>query len=862
MSDSDGVIARKLDLTARGLDLLSVTAQLAGSSTPLVRIPWEIGQWLGREKLTLHELEHCLQKAKGLIVANEDGYKLLHKVVRGVESKPVGPLFLRQSGSLGRLMANDPNLSWLISTVACLFQFHRDDRYITHTLTSFVIHSDALRHSNGDRVDSMNFMVHSPEHVQITPVVAKLVSSVWFNVVNAGYDTVPLPEELTSICSKGHYLDAEDFSLIARTLSFECKSKAILRADHLFRDLMIWLLLHYDGLLVVTLGSNIIYQKHFGNPARELEISVRSSCDDGESCNDTHSEPYEILQNIAGTFEHFLSGRSFSSSDIPPQPGIRQPLYEMPRRFHRDSHIYDEGVQVLIKTTAQSLTRWLLQVPVLPQQGFGELGFSVEPTKTTVDDVGKPTISDILQRVPGIINHSWGLVPQPPTVFVGSSEHMKQEIDKVKYKPRIDYCFDEERMAAVLNCFVPLKDAVRRMIHYCGCGYCKKENLQYYPMPQRGRLCRDVLEEIMLLVAHGIADGFGVNDVSSSSDQDRIFDGVSTVLYEFCCLHKVSWDSWFALASSVCLGCPFKRSPDQDSLAFGGTAYAAIQFGDLATVAPWLDLHHKFVVEGCFGLIAVKGRVGIITTSAHREEEEYQGVAGNFAIIETAGTEDTATFNSRNRKVSLPAGSPLTIERDATAVTSDVILISVDDVFYRLLMRIKTASHWRIVDPSDAMSGIIRKISIPGCGHSPRISGNVPHPLKTYDFDELLGRWPDTVKAYSRPRGAEVQKEPEVLHITSVLDSEVKRNVALALSVCSVAVEVDTASCCFSCVTKVAKEKERHPLRTGEGWSEVDRYIINVDSAIFERSSYPRSARKLIGLGQAREQDSGSSVQS
>ncbi len=57
------------------------------SSPPnsLIKGAWEIGQWLGREKLNQYELEDCMQKAKGLAIVNQNGQALFDDIIDGVE---------------------------------------------------------------------------------------------------------------------------------------------------------------------------------------------------------------------------------------------------------------------------------------------------------------------------------------------------------------------------------------------------------------------------------------------------------------------------------------------------------------------------------------------------------------------------------------------------------------------------------------------------------------------------------------------------------------------------------------------------------------------------------------------------------
>ena len=81
-----------------------------------------------------------MQKVKGLIVPNHNGQALSDNIVQGVDSKPKGPLFLESSGALGRLMAEDPYLSWIISTVAFLFPILQGHSiHFPHTLVSFIL---------------------------------------------------------------------------------------------------------------------------------------------------------------------------------------------------------------------------------------------------------------------------------------------------------------------------------------------------------------------------------------------------------------------------------------------------------------------------------------------------------------------------------------------------------------------------------------------------------------------------------------------------------------------------------------------------------------------------------------------------
>lgn len=82
--------------------------------------------------------------------------------------------FLQESVSLGRLMAGDPDLSWIVSTVACLFQHHRNDMLVTEMLLAFIMKSQP---SQAGRDVHFEEKV-TPEQTRLRAVVRKIVSSV------------------------------------------------------------------------------------------------------------------------------------------------------------------------------------------------------------------------------------------------------------------------------------------------------------------------------------------------------------------------------------------------------------------------------------------------------------------------------------------------------------------------------------------------------------------------------------------------------------------------------------------------------------------------------------------------------------
>ena len=810
----------RLDLSARAVDLTAALLNATLSSNSLLQGAWEIGQWLGREQLNKYELLDCMTKAKGLVFPNKNGQNFFEDITRGLETVAVGPLFLRQSGSLGRLLAGDPNLCWMVSTVACLFQHHRDDRVVTEIVTALL--TESLRSRGQDQaLATRDQFIYNPEHARLRVVVRKIVSSVWFNVVNVGCDTISVPQEIISVCAKGHYLDPADFGIVISTICTHCPSKAILRTSHLLRDVILWLLLHYDGLIVVNVGGQLVYQTNLGNRHRELEIRVTKACSEDDDCAGVGKESYQILRNISGNFEEFLSGHSFSQfTDSNPQPGVRQKLYEIPRPYPTDSLMWNKGLQLLVKCSAQSIMHWLLSVPLMGQVGFSSPGFTAIPSKQATGE--QMTVSLVLKRIPAMVNLQWGSSP-PSQVF-----HSPAQADRLAEKTVWD---TEPPIDRLLEYFPVLADLAKKVSADCRCPVCSR--ILYQDLSNRlrqGCLKRAVVEEALLLLGHGVADGLGVEDASSVADVTPIVEGMTRLLSELVWERIVLWDTWFMVASCVCLGCPFVNPVLETHPAYGGTSVAAIQYGNLASQAPWLDLTRELTVPGCFALITSRGRLGVVTTDD--EHAQFRSVEENFAIIETENTEDTTAFCSRYSKEASLIDHNSHLDHDDSTVESDVILYQVDDRFYRLLLRIKTKTHWRILDPSDAFNATIRMLALARCQHLPGALEMTPMMAKIYTFDEVVGRWPETVQSRVSTARDDAAKDGGTFHLTNVLNSHLKKNIALSLSVCSVAVANCEELACLTCTINNARKAERTPLRKGESGNPANRYIVNISGAL------------------------------
>jgi hypothetical protein len=119
-SYKSSMLASGLDVAARSTDLVTALVNASNATGPAAGALICVWRWLGREKMDRYELQDCLQKARGLAFPNRNAQEFFDGVLKGAESHPTMPLFTQTSGSLERLMAKDPELCWVVSTVACV----------------------------------------------------------------------------------------------------------------------------------------------------------------------------------------------------------------------------------------------------------------------------------------------------------------------------------------------------------------------------------------------------------------------------------------------------------------------------------------------------------------------------------------------------------------------------------------------------------------------------------------------------------------------------------------------------------------------------------------------------------------------
>ena len=575
----------------------------------------------------------------------------------------------------------------------------------------------------------------------------------------------------------------------------------ILQSQHFLANITLWLVLHHGGKLRVAVSGKIVYEKQLGPLKREIEVRVARFCPSEGSClEDDAVLAYEVLDGLGGRDLLCASGTYDQTSELRQTPGIRQQLYHIPKLYPNDSRASKPSIQLLIRCTAQRILRWLIQVPVIPPIDFATFGFRAVPGQS-VKQPGM-TVSDILSRIPSIVNPMLDDAAKSDVVYAA----VEVELDNNANSESADVSMDDfdpalendRALEELLPYFPILQDLLSEVKSSCLCPRCRSQDEHMDNLLQPGCLRRLAYCETILLVAHAIADGFGCEDVSATRDIDDIIQSTAVVLLELCEGKQIIWDTWFSAAACVYLGCPFRHH--LMNIESSGTTYAAIQYGNLSVIAPWLDVNVKLKTQQCFALIQGKGTIGMVR---HRDNEEgtlqFQGIEETFAIIQTERTEDTTSFVDRFPKEARASGSPFAFAKDRSSVTCDLSLVATAENSYRFVFRVRSSSHCRVVDPSDAMIRLARTVPSASCIHTKsvytRLSNFLQHTF-VYSFDEALGRWANiegfdpsgntfgtSMVSPNVHRARSGGCSEDVIHVSYVLDSFLKLNILLALTV-------------------------------------------------------------------------------
>jgi len=573
-------------------------------------------------------------------------------------------------------------------------------------------------------------------------------------------------------------------------------------------------------------------------------------------------------------------------------------LYQSPFRYPKGAQ---KSLEIQTRRTAQELLRWFCQLPVEQDALLVGSGLSFRLLLDPNPGWSNLRVADLLGRTPGLLNTYCGELGRPSVVFSPPPQPYLPTVDDLMGTSDEEEDYDmefnneedddeddgevsfEDQPRVLIKYFPILQDLVDQARLACKCFHCSKDKGQSL-LWDENCLRHKVFVEVMFYFSHGIADAFGAPDVSGCSETSAgdsaamavLFDAIHSVRLGLGNLEgKLDWHTLLDTTSQVFLGCPplevmtdatYNDSTVDVPLAHTqhvGTTIIAVQHGDLAVVAPWLDLSQKIVLRRCMRWEFIQGRLGV-SAGEKSGKVLLQEVARDTSVIETQHTEDVSDYAERYKMPSHPAGAGIQLNKDKTDEACDFVLVSVSEKRYKLLMRVTSGAHSRMVDPSRAVIRLARGIQPLQCSHGFRKIGSVPkgQNVELYRFDELLGRWeglggkerdpeeegqeqengpsPDTQPHASIPTAVpdKNKKPPSALRVTHIFDSSFKFNTALAVSGDN-PVFVGSGHSCLDCALNQAVSFDLRGFNKDYG-----RWIIHHDP--HPSNTIPRNRFQLV----------------
>jgi hypothetical protein len=429
----------------------------------------------------------------------------------------------------------------------------------------------------------------------------------------------------------------------------------------------------------------------------------------------------------------------------------------------------------------------------------------------------------------------------------------------------------EDKPRVLIKYFPILRDLVEQARLACRCFYCSREKGQQTFMWDENCLESQAFMEVMFYFSQGIADAFGAPDVSGYSQGravdaatiDILFEAIESVRFNPSNLEgRIEWHTLLNTACQIFLGCDQLDSmtdtinhndtpdtPEPNITKSLGTTIIAVQHGNLAVVAPWLDLSQKIELRRCFRWQVVQGRLSLPVGEVSGKII-LQEVAHDTSVIETQHTEDVSDYAEMFKMPTYPAGAEIQLTKDNSDESCDFVLVSAaGKMSHKLLMRVTSEAHSRMVDPSRTIIKMARGIHALQCKHDKSKTGSVPEDrtVEMYRFDELLGRWgalegregdpeeqrdlSSSMESLASPptlttdggKSAKSSQPSKSLRVTHILNSSFKFNTALALSEDNPAF-VGSGNVCLDCALGKAIGFELQDLN-----KDYSRWIINHD---------------------------------
>ncbi|KAG8677780.1 hypothetical protein FPOAC2_03921 [Fusarium poae] len=579
MSPSPGSssgVASSLDLAARTFDLLGSLVKASEPTSVLTHAAKDLIKWLARERIDEASFKRCAELARELAYPNQHGLIIRESIenanerLRGLNA----PVSLVTSGSLGRMMVQDQDYCYLVSTVASLASYY-GNQHITEIICSLII----------DRTDAPPG-IRQYKHYQIwrapiTAVMAKIVDSIFLNVINAGHQPPHIPPQLSHLHT--HALGHWELPSLIRGVQ-KADGDVLIICGVFFADVFAWLYSHFHGHLAVSIHGTVSFTEELGPDQMSVHLMIQEVCNDTNECLQKKHVFEASVAAGDGTYRLFV-GRSSTegpfSESARPQPHVRQPLYhesatDTGRRYTQRAGKLNRSETNHVSAVAKCILKWLLALRLKPR----EIGLMFAPKW---DGKGGVTcLSEMLSTHPSILHKDTGHLESAAPVF---NRIQKQPNDGSDGGSSSDMGTGEAELyglSAVISCFPIALDMLESISKRCSCSACER----HLSLEECKSGClRDLaVTELFILLAHAISEGFGAVDVSGLTKPDDVVGSMFELFYQLIFKELLQWSDWFSVVTIVTAGMPY-RIFTESGPSFGGTQPVAMQNGAYVAIA-------------------------------------------------------------------------------------------------------------------------------------------------------------------------------------------------------------------------------------------------------------------------------------
>jgi hypothetical protein len=687
---TDTTLARALDLTRAVTDILSKGGALGG-------LVGHAMKWLAREGIPERDFAYCLEKSKALLYPNDNGLKIRSRLRESdakLKANPyVAGLRLVSALSIGRWMADDPDYCYLVTTVAALFTQH-DMPYASEAVCDMLL--DEGSHEEASR------KFHRYERDRLLPVVKKIIESIILNVVNCSGNFDKIPAELLGICS--HHTDSHTFAAAAMAIS-RSSGDVIIRCNRFLADLYVWLLAHIEGEISISIAGKI-HRATSGRPLRNVTMLADETCSSETS---PIASTLVLSVNVGGTLRTLLQHTDGEADGCRSLANARQSLYDL-ETFHRAGRpraIFTHLELRQIRAAARCIIEWLM---TRTAEAYDDSRIVYRSMNSP--DSGLPTVGSLMSRWPAICNEKSGQETSKHNFEAPST------LDTLRGQGS-----EKMPLRDIFNCFPYAQTIIEHACRRCRCTSCRDEmsrsGKDHGNVSKPGCLAYLVEDHLCLIIAHAVADGFGIPDASNVRDFSKIRRGVQNLMSELISSERIMWKTWFSLAACIYLNCECHGITAEADKGFADLV--AIQHGSQVVVAPWVDLRSDLASEGSFGCFIANGQLS--------------GMEVDFGLLYTEDTSPPAGIGSDGK----PPES-----QSMTAGVSEISLqsaINGPGPSFRLTTIAKAGNYLRIINPAAVMMAFGR-VFTPKC--KDLFHGAPAQNHQMWSVEDALGLWGQT----------------------------------------------------------------------------------------------------------------------